>query len=163
MNKPIFIIIASLLSIVVIVLFFVSLVLQVRREEMIAAGPSPYPTPTPSFIPERQPSAKPTVTDVPELTVVETYPLDKATSFPVHDSYLQVTFNQNVDSNDFIFAMRPDVKLKYDFTVPRVVKFIFLEPLQPNTDYLFRINTLKQLPKTFTFTTEAASPSATLQ
>lgn len=163
MNKTIFIVVASFLSIIVIVLFFVSLILQVRKEELATAGPSPFPTPTPSFIPDNRPTAKPTVTDTPELTVVETYPLDKSTNIPIHDGYIMVTFNQDVEPADFIFAMRPEVKVKHDYSVPRVVKFIFLEPLQPSTEYLYRINTLKQLPKSYTFTTAVASISATLQ
>lgn len=163
MNKTVFIIIACFLAGIVIFLMMTVLLLQVQKEERATAKPTPLPSLSPTFIPDKRPTARPTVTTVPELAVMDIYPQDKAINVPINNSYIEIFFNQKVTSRDFIFAIQPDITYKFDYSGQDNVKIIFREPLTPLTEYTFSVNTLKQIPKRYTFTTEAATESATLQ
>ncbi len=160
MTKTIFIIVASVLSIIVIILMLLMLTLQVRKEEIENAGPTPLPTLSPTFIPVRKPSERPTPISSLELAVAAIYPENMTVNFPIHNSYIELTFNQRVSLKNFIFSIAPDIKYKPVQTKPEVVRYVFQEPLQPATAYRFRVNTLSLLPVTYTFTTQTATESA---
>lgn len=146
-------------------MFFTILVLQTRKDELANAVPTLPPSATPTFIPAAKPSAKATVTVSPELAVVDTFPEDKATDVPYNNAYIDVFFNKDFTNSSFIFSIRPEAKLIYDYSAQQTEKKLRIymsEPLKPSTEYTFRVNTFKLIPKNYTFTTQAASESAQL-
>lgn len=159
-NKLLFFAVGGVLILIVFFLWIMTIVVKQQGEELANPSPTPRPTLTPSPLIDKRPTAKPTVTGAPVLQVVDTFPVNGATNVPL-DQSITINFNKNTTIREYIFAITPDIKYRFAPTLTSVT-IKFEELLQPNTEYTFRVNTLKALPTTYTFTTGTATSGALL-
>jgi hypothetical protein len=163
MDKKMFIFISGALVVIIVFLLIVIMIVQQRKEELANPVPTLIPTATPTIIFDTRPTSKPTVIQDEPLTVDSIEPEDGAVGV-LRDTDIVVTFNHIYNFNDFILALRPEAKYQalYDRGNNKVY-IRFDKPLEPNTQYTFKVNTYKVLPKTIMFTTGEATGAAHIQ
>jgi hypothetical protein len=163
MNKPIFF--AAIAGLIAIIVFLLITIMVVQQRKIDLANPIPteIPTPTPTIIFDIRPTAQPSGVEGAPLAVVSVSPTDGATNVPI-DTNITITFNQKFTLDNFIFAMTPDVKYHLSYDLNKLQAYVITEEnLQPNTVYTYKVNTLQQLSKTFSFTTGQATGAAGLK
>ncbi|MCX7996195.1 MAG: Ig-like domain-containing protein [Patescibacteria group bacterium] len=154
MSKGAFFLTAGILLLLVVFLWLMTLVVNVQREELARPTPTPSPVPSPTPIRDARPTARPTAVLETPLALVESTPADGATNVPL-DTTIVATFNQRLSYDDVIFAIQPDIRYRLR-TNGTILTVEFLEPLLPETEYTYSINTLQQLRRVFVFTTAPA-------
>jgi hypothetical protein len=157
MNKKLFILIAAVLVVVTLFLVIMIMALEQRREALENPTPTIAPSPTDRVVRGRQPTNVPTIVGEQPLAVVQTYPEDKAIGVPV-DATIEITFNKPFEYKDFIYAMAPETEYQLRTAIGNRITVTFPKGLQPSTVYTFKVNTLEQLPRTYTFTTAGTDP-----
>lgn len=160
MDKKIFFFVAGILVIIIVFLLIVIMTVQQRKIELANPIPTAIPTPTPTIIFDTRPTSKPTVIQSEPLAVDNIEPANGAVGV-VRDADIVVTFNHIYEYTDFILSFRPEAKYQplYDRANNKVY-VQFDKPLEPNTEYTFKVNTFKTLPTTIMFTTGEATGAA---
>lgn len=156
MTKTQFIVIGIALGFVVIFLILLIWILQIQKEEQAKPKVIPSATPTMSFTNDRRPTVAATVTEAPQLAVITTDPKDGASNVST-TTKITIAFNRNFQMKDVIYSMAP--RTEYKLTViGKTLQVSFPNGLLPSTEYTFKVNTLTQLPRLFTFTTSGDAP-----
>lgn len=156
MTKTQFTVIGIALGFVVLFLVILIWVLQIQKAEQAKPKVVPSATPTMSFTNDRRPTVAATVTEAPQLAVITTDPNDGETDVPT-SSKITIAFNKGLQMKDVIFSMAPRTNYKLTI-IGKTLQVSFPNGLLPSTEYTFKVNTLTQLPRLFTFTTSGESP-----
>lgn len=160
MDKKVFFFISGALVVIIVFLLIVIMMVQQRKEELANPLPTAVPTASPTPIFDTRPTSKPTVIESEPLAVDSIDPVDGAVNI-LRDADVIITFNKRVQYGDFIVAIRPEAKYQLHFDYEKMQAHVrFDKPLEPNTQYTFKVNTYKTLPKTVMFTTGEATGAA---
>lgn len=155
MSKGWFVLVTIGLSVIVVFLWLMTVAVRIRNEEAARPTPTPTPIPSPTPITDVRPTARPTLPPATPLALVESTPEDGATNVPI-DTKIVATFNMTLSGREYIFSILPDARYSL-IPFGNTLTVEFTEPLQPDTEYTYSINTLQQLRRVFTFRTAPAS------
>lgn len=156
MNKKLIFVIIGGLIIFTIIMNVIIMSLETRKEQL--ANPIPTLAPTPTSVIRLKKDVPNVPTQPPKLPLaVKSTTVSGGTTEASLLPDIDITFNQPVSRDSFIFAIDPSEP--YEITFSEATASVrFVDPLSQGVTYRYRINTFNQLPREYLFTTEDTTP-----